>query len=79
MARSRKKDSAKGFLSRAYLNIDRSLSQLAALHDIFAPAHPEFAETIQTIAMQLLIVQEELKDVYVAAWGSLPESFESYT
>jgi hypothetical protein len=72
------KELAKRRAARVWRHFEKALDQMAVVREMFAEHHPEYAEAIDTIAMQVCIVQSEWEDFWRSAWGELPENIESY-
>jgi len=72
-----KRDRLKGSIATAYLELERSLAQIAEVQTTFADPHPELADGLVVAANLIDQAQEVLALFYRGAWGELPSDWEA--
>jgi hypothetical protein len=76
--RATNKQVSKRRVARAYLNLERTLDQLAVLYHVFKEPHPELAEALMLLAQQVIVAQDMLVQFWETCWGEPPENWESW-
>lgn len=68
---------AKRRTRRMYVRMDKMMSDLVEVKEMFDPDHPDLGEVIETIARTVQVAQALLERFYLAAWGMIPGDWHS--
>jgi len=72
-----KRDRLKGSIATAYLDLDRSVNQIAEVGVEFDPVHPELAEGLELAVTLITQAQQVIELFYRGAWGDVPANWEA--
>jgi len=65
-------------VARAHRQLDWVADTLAELYAVLQEQHPEYCDIIEAMGREALILQSQFEDLWVALWGELPSSWESW-
>jgi len=75
---SRRSSLLKKKAAQAINCIDKAIIYLDDLHGVFEPHHPDYAEYLSAIIVNLLQSREWCLDVWARAWGGDPEDYRRW-